>query len=196
MHPARTVGNLVARHSASCSAAQAPVEAATPMQEATVASTVSVPDGERTAQSFVLQKGQSNTSSTSTDDFRPKPLITKLMTFETSEELKETASKALERSLSDLEVKEVPHPVFANQFTLNLYCKNYAFAQSITNARGWNAIPQRLGLGGGNQAAKCMAFVEALKKSDKEPWYAHTYRAQSPVKCSHMLVFYPPQAHR
>lgn len=92
------------------------------------------------------------------------------MTFANSVDLKHAAARALARDLSELETKEVPHPVFANQRTLNLYCKNYAFAQNNTNARGWSAIPQRLGLGGGNQAAKCMAFIEALKKSDDDPW--------------------------
>lgn len=92
------------------------------------------------------------------------------MTFANTVNLKHAAARSLARDLSDLAIKEVPHPVFANQRTLILYCKNYAFAQNNTNAGGWSAIPQRLGLGGGNQAAKCMASVEAIKKSDDDPW--------------------------
>lgn len=99
-----------------------------------------------------------------------EPGITKLMPFGNTVDLIRAASKALARDPSQLDVQESQHPVFSKQFICNIYCKNYAFGQTQTTARGWSAMVPRLGLGGGNQPSKCMAVVEAYKKSDDHPW--------------------------
>lgn len=113
----------------------------------------------------------SRESSVPTASSHPSPLISKHMAFGNSVDLINIASKALRRDRANLDIKEVPHPVFPNQRTCTLYCKNYAFAQNQTTARGWSSLVPRLGLGGGNQPSKCMAFVEAIKKSDNDQWY-------------------------
>lgn len=112
----------------------------------------------------------SRENSVSSNQSQEPPVLQKLMTFHNSVDFRQAASRALGRSFSQLDIKESQHPVFSKQSVCNAYCQNYAFGQSQTTARGWSSLIPGIGLGGGNQPAKCMAFVEASKKSDDQPW--------------------------